>query len=43
MGAEEITFSDVQLGKGPQTLEARLVRGNETVGVAYVDVVRKTQ
>jgi arylsulfatase A-like enzyme len=43
MGAEEITFSDVQLEKGPQTLEARLVRGNEAVGVAYVDVVRKTQ
>jgi hypothetical protein len=42
-GAEEIIFSNVQLEKGPQTLEAKLLRGAKTVGVAYVDVTRKTE
>jgi arylsulfatase/arylsulfatase A len=42
-GAEEIAFTDVQLEKGPQTLEARLIRGGQTVGVAYVDVTRRIE
>ena len=41
-GDEEISFPNVQLEKGPQTLEAKLLRGREAVGVAYVDVTRRT-
>jgi hypothetical protein len=41
-GDEEISFPNVQLEKGPQTLEAKLLRGREAVGVAYVDITRKT-
>jgi arylsulfatase/arylsulfatase A len=42
-GAQEVTFADLALEKGPQMLEARLVRGGETVGVAYVDVTKQPE
>ena len=37
-GGQSVTFADVTLGAGPGLLEARLIRGGQTVGVKYVDV-----
>ncbi len=39
-GASSVVFESVPLEAGPGLLEARLVRGNRTVGVSYVDVKR---
>lgn len=39
-GAESITLGPFAFPPGPATLEARLIRSGETVGVKYVDVVK---
>tara|TARA_Y100000588_G_scaffold395306_1_gene522854 strand:- start:23255 stop:24967 length:1713 start_codon:yes stop_codon:yes gene_type:complete len=38
--AESVSFSNLELGPGMATLEARLMRQGKAVGVKYVDVLR---
>ena len=40
IGTESITFGPFAFPPGPATLEARLIRSGETVGVKYVDVAK---